>query len=350
MIGNNHSLLDFFHGIMEITTEKDGSRRLCRVPLNLLPKLNERVTIRGVSAAGAELRFRMSASPVRIKLRRMPDQSPVFQKQNAILLGIFRGDFQDSWVALQEGDNEIEIAPFAGNIDVLAANRSRFSPELTRIVLPPFVELRLLDLEGEIEPARPEDCPPACCLAYGSSITEGGCTPLGTETYPAVMARELGTDVCNLGFGGGAQLEPEIAEWIVSRDDWNFAFLELGANLYSLSVEEFRSKVRNFLKVFSLDSRRRLIFCTDLLPNLEEISGTQKEKIAALRQTVKEEVNTIGIPSLIRLEYASALARISDLSTDLQHPAAQAFESIGRSLATQIKPFLAAAAAKKTGV
>lgn len=338
---NKSRLIEFLHGVAEVVEAEDGALRFFRVPQRLLPKLNERVNIRGFSPAGTELRFRMTGTPVRIGLRRMPDGgNSVFNSQTAVLAGIFRGDFQGSWIALQEGDNEIEIAPFTGPIDVLARNRSRFSPELTRIVLPPFIELRLLELEGEIEPARPEDCPGITCLAYGSSITQGAYTPLGTGSYPAVLARELGVDVCNLGFGGGALLEPEIAEWIVSRDDWRFATLELGANLFHLSADEFRLKVRDFLAVFASDSKHRPVFCLDLLPPPGEVSGEAKEKAAAFRETVGEEVNATGATFLFHLEYASSLPRVSDLSTDLLHPAAHAFESIGRTLAGQIGPLL----------
>ncbi len=331
-------MIEFLHGTAELAEAGDGTYRLFRVPQKLLPKLNERVKIRACSPAGTELRFRMGASPVRIRLRRMPEPGhPVFTGQSAVLAGIFRGDFQESWIALQEGDNEIEIAPFSLPFHV---PRNRFSPELTRVVLPPFIELRLAGLTGEMEPARPEDCPPLTCLAYGSSITQGAYTPLGNGNFPAVLGRELGVDVCNLGFGGGAFLEPEIAEWIVSRNDWHFAILELGANLFHLTADEFRLKVRDFLAVFASDPKPRPVFCLDLLPNTGEIGGKEKEKAASLRQVVREEADAAGSSSFHRLEYASSIPRVSDYSTDLLHPASHAFESIGRSLADRIRPVL----------
>lgn len=334
--------MEFLHGIAELVEGDDGAYRLFRVPQTLLPRLNERVNLRAYSPAGTELRFRMGASPVRIRLRRMAEAGhPVFTKRTAVLAGIFRGDFQESWIALREGDNEIEVAPFSSSwIDVLSRNRSRFSPELTRIVLPPFIELRLVGMEGEMYPARPGDCPERTYLAYGSSITQGAYTPLGNGSFPAVLGRELGVDVCNLGFGGGAFLEPEIAEWIVARNDWHFATLELGANLFHLSAAEFRPKIKDFLSVFASDAKVRPVFCLDLLPNTGEISGKEKKKAAAFRQIVTEEVNAVGSGAFHRLEYASLLPRISDYSTDLLHPAAHAFEVIGQGLANQIKPEL----------
>ena len=164
-----------------------------------------------------------------------------------------------------------------------------------------------------------------------------------------MIGRELGVDVWNLGFGGGAFLEPELAEWIVSRRDWKFAVLELGANLFHLPPEEFRKKVRKFLTFFAADSERRRVFILDLLPNTGEIRGAELEKAAAFRRVVREETASAdaaangGKGLLLHLEYASLLPDVTGYSTDLLHPAAHAFETIGRGLAAQIRERLLAA-------
>lgn len=56
-------------------------------------------------------------------------------------------------------------------------------------------------------------------LAYGSSITNGALAVRPGDLYPARVARTLGVDHFNLGFGGGARLEPEMADWIAGRND-----------------------------------------------------------------------------------------------------------------------------------
>ena len=53
----------------------------------------------------------------------------------------------------------------------------------------------LVEVDGEIEAPRPEDLPSCGCLVYGSSITQGAYTPLGSGTFPAVIGRELGVSV-----------------------------------------------------------------------------------------------------------------------------------------------------------
>ena len=328
------------HGFVETEAETDGSFRLFRVPRALLPKLGTRVRVRCYHPAGGELRFRMGDSPVRFTFRRItePDH-PLFTRQTAVPVGIFHGDLQYDWFALQEGDNVVEIKPFRAPAGLRSRLRRRFATELTRIVLPPFVELRIIGWEGEMDPPRPGDAPERQLLAYGSSITQGAYAMLGTETYPAILARELGTDVCNLGFGGGATLEPELAEWVVSRTDWQLATLEMGVNVFGLAPDEFRAKVRSFLAVFASDPLKRPVFSFDMLPTGGEYSGNMETvaKAAAFRRIVREETAATGKPFMKTLEYASLVAGPADFSSDLLHPAIHAFEKIGCGLAAQIE-------------
>jgi len=328
------------HGFAETAADGTGAFRLYRVPQELLPKLGPRVNRRCCHPAGGEIRFRMKGAPVRFTLRRIPEPDhPLFTPQSAVTVGIFHGDLQYDWLALQEGDNTIGIKPLPDPTGARSRLRRRFAAELTRIVLPPFVEVRVVNWEGEMEPPRPGDEPAKRLLAYGSSITQGAYALLGTETYPAVIARELGADHCNLGFGGGAKLEPELAEWIVSRSDWHFATLEMGVNVMDLTPEEFRERVRNFLAPFAADLRARPVFSLDMLPTSGEWIGREgaREKAAAFRRIVREETAATDKPFMKTLEYVSLLSDPSWYSTDLLHPAAHAFETIGRGLAQQLR-------------
>ena len=327
------------HGFAEVAEDENGAFRLYRVPQSLLPKLGVRVNVRSFHPAGGELRFRMGESPVRFKMRRItePDH-PLFTHQTVFPIGVFHGDFQYTWLALLEGDNEFEIKPFHDHTGLLHRTQRRFNPELTRIILPPFIDLRIVDWEGEMEPPRPGDCPEKQLLSYGSSITQGAYGLTGNATYPAVLARELGVDVCNLGFGGGAKMEPEIAEWMVSRTDWHLATLEMGVNVFNLAPEEFQDLVRKFLAVFAADPLKRPVFTLDMLPFGEEFGDNAevKAKAAAFRQIVRKEAAATGNPAMRSLEYAS-LIRASDFSTDILHPGSHAFDAIGCGLAEQIK-------------
>jgi hypothetical protein len=164
---------------------------------------------------------------------------------------------------------------------------------------------------------------------------------LGNGTYPAVLARELGVDVCNLGFGGGATLEPEMAEWIVSRTDWHFATLEMGINVFYLSPDEFRERVRNFLAFFASDPLKRTVFTLDMLPASSHFTPNEEimQKAATFNRIVREETVATGNPAMIALPYSSLLNRAADYSTDILHPAAHTFEKIGCGLAEMIRKY-----------
>ena len=332
-------LAKILHGITEVVEDENGAFRLYRVPCSLLPKLGVRVNVRSFHPAGSELRFRIGSSPVRFKIRRITETDhPLYTPQTMVPVGIFHGDYQYTWLALQEGDNEIEIKPFQDSTGLLRKKKYRFDPGLTRIILPPFFDLRIVDWEGEMEPPRPDDCPPVRLLSYGSSITQGAYGVLGDETYPAILARELGVDVYNLGFGGGAKLEPEIAEWMAARTDWHFATLELGINVMYMPPEEFREKVRKFLSYFAESPLKRPVFTLDVLPFGDEFDKEDMvQKTADFRRIVREETETTGKPFLIALDYASLLPDLADFSTDLLHPASHAFYAIGTGLAEQIR-------------
>lgn len=329
-----------WHNFAERETAEDGSLRLSRVPVEMLPRMNDRVQRRAYSAAGSELRFRLGSDEARITLRRVPDpQNPVSNNPPAaILAGVFRGDFQSAWIALDEGDTVVTVT--RETRPECAPNRYRFHPELIRIVFPVMPEVRLVAVEGTLLPPQPDDAPAVKYLAYGSSITMGAFTPLGSATYPGVAGRELGVDVLNLGFGGGAHLEAEMGDWIVSRSDWSFASLEMGINLMGqVDTDEFRRRVRRFLKAFAEDTHKRPVACLDLLPHGGEFGDSPSPKVADFRRIVGEETAALRLERIRHVPYAPALARAADLSDDLLHPSAHAFETIGRYLAGQFRGF-----------
>jgi lysophospholipase L1-like esterase len=213
------------HGFAEIVKDDDGSFRLFRVPCALLPKLGARVNIRCYHPAGGELRFRMKDTPVSFTLRRITEpDSKIHDATSVIPVGIFHGDYQYAWRMLNDGDTKITVMPFPDASGILHRNRYRFNPDLTRIILPPFVEVRVIDWEGEMEPPQPEDVPDVQLLSYGSSITQGGCASHAGNDYVSMLSRWLHFDYINLGFSGNAKAEQKMAEYIASLDMQAFVY------------------------------------------------------------------------------------------------------------------------------
>ncbi len=53
---------------------------------------------------------------------------------------------------------------------------------------------------------------------YGTSITQGGCASRPGNVHTAILGRQLGREVINLGFSGNGMMEPEMAEFISELD------------------------------------------------------------------------------------------------------------------------------------
>jgi len=66
-----------------------------------------------------------------------------------------------------------------------------------------------------IEPPTPYP-DPLPIIAYGSSITHGGCASRPGNAWPAILGRMLRRDVRNLGFSGCAKGEPPIASYLAA--------------------------------------------------------------------------------------------------------------------------------------
>ncbi|NIK54701.1 GDSL-type esterase/lipase family protein [Kribbella shirazensis] len=77
-------------------------------------------------------------------------------------------------------------------------------------------------------------------VAYGSSITQCVESDGPSETWPALVARELGWDLTCLGFGGNCQLDPVVPRTI-ARLDVDVVSLCLGINIYGAGTFNARS-------------------------------------------------------------------------------------------------------------
>lgn len=78
-------------------------------------------------------------------------------------------------------------------------------------------------------------------------------------------------------------MEKEMAKYIVSRKDWDFASVEMGINLLSATLDDkqFENKIVEFLDVLAQD--KRSIFVTDIFG----FSGDKQEKAQRYRDIVR---------------------------------------------------------------
>lgn len=82
-------------------------------------------------------------------------------------------------------------------------------------------------------------------------------------TYPFRAAQKFNCDYLNLGFAGAAQMEKAMAEYLISRKDWDFASVEMGMNMVkSFTEEQFEERIKGFVEVLTRDDRP--VFATSI--------------------------------------------------------------------------------------
>lgn len=311
-----------FHNVAELVPYEDGYA-MYRVPADVRAHLNANLRERtSWYATGVELRFRMKGDSAVIRLRSLPmDEAQVAH----IYYGSIQGGWQNSsrLITAQPTDIRINRPQNMEQLRQLHQDHALpFSPEVVRVVLP-YGSLVFLGIEGDVEPPRPEDLPTRTYLAYGSSITHGSLALDMPHTYPFSIAQNLGCDYLNLGFAGTAHLEKEMAEYIVSRKDWDFATVEMGINMLgSFSVEEFERRVDVFTDILAADSRP--VIATSIFG----FNGGDQEKAAAFRDVVRRYAGE-------RLHFVDGLKLLNNpafISQDMVHPSMEGVAQIAHRL------------------
>ncbi len=312
--------------------QRDKGFWLTRVPDSLRRQLNPSAHINALQATGCEVRFNLTGREATVTL------------QNALrpaIAEVYQGSFLVSWHVIGTEPTPLQIS-LPGNLPLLQqiATQSRlpYDARLTRILLPWRPPVRLLGIEGECEPPRPEQAPARRLLCYGSSITHGNTSVRPSATYASRLAQRLKADLVNLGFGGGAHLEPQMADYIASRDDWHVATLEMGINmLASFTVQDFAARVEYFISTVARSGRP--VFCIDLYTcQYDAETGTEAAlKLAAFRGIVSQAVARMNMPHVIYVAGRRMLPSLGYLTTDLVHPSPAGMEEIARNLAQTIQ-------------
>lgn len=314
------------HNIAELIEESTGIG-FSRIPLALRETLNDNARLRATFTTGCELRFNLHGTQAVITLQML---------EQPALVELYNGTFFAGAYIVQTTPTSITLVP-PPRLDLLRTlhrrEQSAFDPDLYRVVLPWTPEVRLLALEGELEPPRADQMPVHRWLAYGSSITQGNSGVRPSGMYPMRAAQRLGIDLLNFGFGGGAHLEPQLADYIAGRPDWDFASLELGINLVNrdISEEAFAARVNYF--VGTIAAIGKPIFVIDMFPfygDYDERLGERPHRFREIvRTVVADYVNAVSLPG-------NALMMPLQLQADALHPSPQGMEEIAANLARAI--------------
>ena len=318
------------HNVHELLDDPGGTGSICcRVPNDLRVTLNESAKNNALQASGCEIRFNLEGRRAVITL-----QSP----EGPTLAEVYQGDYFSALHIVDAAPTRIVVErpdtePVMRRV---APSDARFDTGLSRVVLPWRPSVRLISIEGETSLPRPEQTPDTRYLAYGSSITHGSTAVRPTGTYPSRTAEFLGTDLFNLGFGGGAHMEAGMADYIAGRDDWDIATLEMGINVVqSFDVDEFHRRVEYFVTTIADAHPDDWIFCIDIFPCLYDFMSV--EKCGIFRSIVAERVSQLNRPKLVHIPGDAVLRSNNGLTVDLVHPAPGGFEEMARNLADIIR-------------
>jgi hypothetical protein len=255
---------------------------------------------------------------------------------------VYFGDFFYGWYYIDENPRTIEIS-YPQNIEKLKSLSEKenlnFDPYLVRIILPYLIDLRILEIEGDFELPKEEQKPEIKYLTYGSSITHGATAIRPTGTYAFKTSQLLGVDLINLGFGGGAHLEKEIADYIAERDDWDFATFELGINMVGwCEVEEFRKRVDYFVEKIVSEKGDKKLFFIDIYPFYMDFENQEKQE--KFREIVRNKVKEIKRDNVIHISGFDILKSIKGLTFDLIHPSPFGMEEMAYNLSNILKKYI----------
>lgn len=309
-----------FHNVEELEQCEDGYL-LWRIPTALRARINEAAgTLTGRYTTGVELRFKMKEDSVTLILSA---EEAAEANVAYIYYGSIQGGWQNSSKIIGNEPTRITIHK-PDNLEFLKAlsmeKKLAFSPEVVRVVLP-YGRLHYWGVEGAIEPPCVEELPDKTYLAYGSSITHGSLALAMPYSYPFRLSQKLGCDYINLGFAGSAQMERSMAEYIVSREDWSFATVEMGINMITeqYSIDVFERNVDEFTKVLATDLRP--VFATSLY-------GFSDSSLMERGRIYRRIIEKYAKDRLIFVDGLKLLDNPTYVSQDMVHPSTEGMDVI----------------------
>lgn len=338
MIYGNVSL----HNVAELLTDDGNGVLLSRVPNALRLLLNEKAQKRALNGAGVELRFLLHGEEAVIEWMLEPGEGIPSKGIVEVFQGSFQSDYETTPQIVRPGVTCLKVKRNQKHHKFLQeqyqAGQFPFDPSVVRVLLPQDSTIRLLRIEGETSPPRPDQAPKERYLAYGSSITFGGDAAVPSGGYASRTADRLGVDLINLGFSGSCYLEEAMADYIAERNDWAFASVELGINVIGfMPVDQFGQKAEYFLRRVSDSHPDKWVFCIDIFTCHRDLF--EEAIVRQYREVLQQKVRELNRPRLVYLSGRELLPDWRGLSVDLLHPSTEGMFDISLRLARRIQGY-----------
>jgi lysophospholipase L1-like esterase len=344
-----------FHNVAEFEPAAAGGTYLRRFPRAVRKALSPLGRMVSEESAGVELRFVTESDHFCLSLGAEPSRLDPYES-NPLTVTLFRGDFLHSQRTLMPGRvNHIQVTDIPGVlrerfglISPEALRNCAFPPNVWRVFLGRF-PATFIDLSANHAACRAPlstEMPARRWLAYGSSITNGA-SPTGHHlAYIYQAARHLGIDVYNQGLSGSCLCEPEMADYLATRDDWDLITLEIGVNMRrEFMPEKFRERAQYLVGRIARAHPGKPVAVISIYPNADlapyghqqasDLAKTQAAYVEVLREIVAQ-----GPGNLHLIDGATILGDFRNLSIDLIHPSDFGHIEMGRALAGQLRPLL----------
>ncbi|HAI11688.1 MAG TPA: hypothetical protein DCM28_08280, partial [Phycisphaerales bacterium] len=289
--------------------------------------------------ANSEIRF-VADGPVKVTLS-SPQGGGTFQ--------VSYGSFMDSGQYPLTGNPltiELTVNQRLRDMKPEFLKNDPWDPNVVRILLP-RQEIVIYKIEGEnVRPPKPQMMPSLRYLAYGTSITEGGCATRPSLCYVSQTAQLMGADLINLGMSGSCHAEPEMFDYIASRDDWDIATLSLSVNMLGFENDEFRKRVKYGINKVAQAHPDKPVACITLFQHSADFCAApdsdDAKKTQDFRRILREEVAAANKPNLHLIEGPEILDNAQCLTHDMIHPSDWGMRRMAENLSAKLKALLPA--------
>ena len=330
------------HGVSELTPNNDGGYVMHRLPVCVEEHLSsEQGKSRNVASTGVEIRFRVRSGSAKITLA----LSNVYESVTCCEAQVWYGGLCAAWdrcrKEIYREKTVLEFLPVNSPEYAESIHKEHNIPyayDLVRLILPSYGFI-IYDIEGDIEPPRPEDLPGRKLLTYGSSITHGSTAMVTPYTWAFRLAENLDADLLNCGFAGSARMEKEVADHLATLD-FDVATIEMGINvLGSFSNEEFYSKCKYFVEKVATSHPESEIFAIDIFFCSSDAGGNNPQ-VRDFRDIIKRITEELNLPNVHHVRGTEILTSSRGLSGDLVHPNPRGVDEIAANMTARIKAVL----------
>ncbi len=182
-------------------------------------------------------------------------------------------------------------------------------------------------------------------VTYGSSITHCRNTPYPSETWPSIVADNLGLNLTSLGFGGHCHLDPLVARVMRDRPA-DYLSMCVGINVYGSSSLGKRSFIPNLIGFIELvregHPKTPLVVMSPIIsPPRETSENPLGWTLETMRDGIRQAVEVMRDNGDAAIFYKDGLeifgAAEAHLLPDNLHPNTEGYALMGERITNALK-------------